>query len=296
MALNEKVAYLIVNADDYGYFGFVSRGILQAFRCGIVTATGIFANSAHFDKHVAWLADYPELDLGVHLNLTAGAPLTERMKGKLAHCGEQFPGKYAVAKAVLNGSISLEDIAQEWRAQIDRCLAQGLQLRFLNSHEHIHMLPPLFRLVQALASEYAISHVRFATPEVPRSAAPGAMIRDAAMLLMGAYDHRRRLAPAAEFIGMGMSGRLDLGYLERKLAMLKPGRIYELMCHPGLKHNGEVLDGRLLRYHDWSGELASLTDPAVREALRRNGVRLVGYRHVDIADGRLLIRDGGVSQ
>ena len=132
MASSERLAYLIVNADDYGYFGFVSKGILQAFRCGIVTATGIFANSAHFDEHVAWLADYPELDLGVHLNLTAGAPLTDCMKCKFAHCRERFPGKYAIAKAVLTGSLSPEDIAQEWRAQIDRPVIPGPLVFLIN--------------------------------------------------------------------------------------------------------------------------------------------------------------------
>ena len=37
-------ACLIVNADDYGYFDCVSKGILESASRGIVTATGVFAN------------------------------------------------------------------------------------------------------------------------------------------------------------------------------------------------------------------------------------------------------------
>jgi predicted glycoside hydrolase/deacetylase ChbG (UPF0249 family) len=47
MSPPEQRAYLIVNADDYGIFRCVSKGILEAASHGIVTATGVFANMAH---------------------------------------------------------------------------------------------------------------------------------------------------------------------------------------------------------------------------------------------------------
>lgn len=34
-------AYLIINADDYGYFKGVSQGILECVRQGTVTATAV---------------------------------------------------------------------------------------------------------------------------------------------------------------------------------------------------------------------------------------------------------------
>lgn len=36
---------LIINADDYGYFTCVNRGILAAAKAGAITATGVLANS-----------------------------------------------------------------------------------------------------------------------------------------------------------------------------------------------------------------------------------------------------------
>jgi len=63
-----------------------------------------------------------------------------------------------------------------------------------------------------------------------------------------------------------------------------------LMCHPGEFDAQEVSDSRLVRYHDWQGELSALTSPAVRELLYRHGVRLIGYRHLDVRDDRLVVQ------
>ena len=64
------------------------------------------------------------------------------------------------------------------------------------------------------------------------------------------------------------------------------------MCHPGQFDAQEVSDPRLRRYHDWEGELRTLTSPAVRELLQRHGVRLIGYRHLVVSDDRLVARTG----
>ena len=62
------------------------------------------------------------------------------------------------------------------------------------------------------------------------------------------------------------------------------------MCHPGSPDAQEVSDPRLLAYHDWQGELATLTNPAARTLLDGRGVRLIGYRHLELCDGRLSAR------
>ena len=96
-------AYLIVNADDYGYFRCVSRGILKAAAHGIVTATGVFANATPFAEHAAWLREYDTLDVGVHLNLTEGMPLTTELQSRLARWSGRFPRKFAMASAIVTG-------------------------------------------------------------------------------------------------------------------------------------------------------------------------------------------------
>jgi hypothetical protein len=89
---------LIVNADDFAYYDCVSQGILRLARAGIVTATGIMANSSHFHSHAVWLQDCENLDVGVHLNLTAGEALSLPMRKEMGRQGGRLPGKYGVCR------------------------------------------------------------------------------------------------------------------------------------------------------------------------------------------------------
>ena len=283
-------ACLIVNADDFGYFACVSKGILHSAANGIVTATGVFATSPDLQEHAAWLRDCDALDAGVHLNLTDGNPLTGDMRKALSRWSGRFPGKFSVAMAVTTGAIGIEDVRREWRAQIERCLENGLRVRFLNSHEHVHMLPSLFPVASELAGEYDIPHVRFPTSGFAWGLSGGSFLRSAIMKTLGTINRRRLVTPAARFLGMETSGKLDLAYFERNIPQLGAGRVYELMCHPGQFDAQEVSDPRLRRYHDWEGELRTLTSSAVRELLQRYRVRLIGYRHVEVRDDRLVAR------
>ncbi len=290
MAPRSEGAYLIVNADDYGYFRCVSKGILKAATQGIVTATGVLSNAADFAEHAARLRDCEALDVGVHLNLTDGAPLTTELRNRLSRWSGRFPGKFAMVGAILSRTVRTEDVSREWRAQIERCLDHGLHVRFLNSHEHLHMLPSLFAVTRALAKDYEIRHIRFPTSQLMGSSSNGSLFRGAVIKALEMLNGRHARTPRARFLGLETSGKLDLPHLQRSLSRLAAGEIYELMCHPGEFDAREVTDARLPRYHDWEGELATLTSPAARELLHRRGIRLIGYRHLEIRGERLVVR------
>lgn len=273
-------ALMIVNADDYGYFDAVSRGILDAHVRGIVSATGIMATGESFDTQVARLSAYPGLDYGVHLNITYGVPLSKQMSDALKHVGAVFPDKFTMGWNLLSGKVSLRAVEAEWRAQIERCLATGLQMHFLNSHEHIHMIPSLYRLVLALAREYGIPHVRLSMPERLRIWSFGGLARAGILTGLGFVNKKGGTMPEITFLGLDVSGRLGQDYFKWLLPHLRPGRVYELMCHPGYSAHSETQDRRLLNYHDWEGEHALLIHHETRELLSQHGIRLVGYRHL----------------
>jgi chitin disaccharide deacetylase len=274
--------YLIVNADDYGYFPCVSRGILAAARQGAVTATGILANAPFLDEQLGWLRSAPSLDVGVHLNLTRGTPITDGMRHRLRRSRGQFVRKEQMAAALLTGQLTVADVRAEWQSQIEACLAHGLRPQFLNSHEHVHMLPPLFRLIHELARQYAIEHVRYPSAEIPQRCTAGAIVRNLTIGGLGWLNRRRRCHGAILCLGVGPSGRLSFDYLQRLVARLKPGRVYELMCHPGFYDAAEISDSRLRSYHDWEQELAVLTSDDTHGLFANRRVRCVGYRDFSI--------------
>ncbi len=278
MTVREPI-HLIINADDYGYFPCISQGILEAASSGAVTATGILANSADLKTQLEWLDSVEGLDLGVHLNLTFRQPLTATMAEKLAHWNGCFPSAYSMSWMLLTGKISVQEVRIEWRAQIEAC--QRKDLLFLNSHEHIHMLPLLFPLTLELAREYNIPHVRLTQAEWLAPFGVSALVRNTLMQAMQAVNRPRLKVQSPIFLGLSQSGKLDFNYLETIFSKLKPGKNYELMCHPGRFNANEISDTRLKSYHDWDGELALLQSPKVHALYEKFGIRLSHYQNLN---------------
>lgn len=275
MTVREPI-HLIINADDYGYYPCISQGILEAVNSGAVTATGIMANSPDLKMQLEWLNSVEDLDLGVHLNLTFRQPLTATMAEKLAHWNGSFPSAYLMSAMLLTGKISIQDVRIEWSAQIEAC--QGKKLQFLNSHEHIHMLPILFPLLLELAKEYAIPHIRLTQAEWLTPFGVSALLRNTLMQAMQAINQPRLNIKTPIFLGLSRSGKLDFNYLEIIFSRLKPGKSYELMCHPGQFNASEISDPRLMSYHDWASELALLQSPELHALYEKFGIRLSHYQ------------------
>jgi predicted glycoside hydrolase/deacetylase ChbG (UPF0249 family) len=270
------VIRMIVNADDFGYFDNVSRGILEAAEQGVVTATGVMANGPALPRWIERLRNTPGLSVGVHLNATLGVPLTAAMRAAVAPHGGSFPGKGVLVASVLRGAIPAQVVLDEWRAQLDHCRNAGLKLDFLNSHEHMHMLPLLHARVRALAAEFGIPNVRAPHPEWSPGTGLGGAVRSA---LFGAMQLATPAGAESEpvLIGVAKSGKLDIEYCQWRFARLREGGVYELMCHPGRDDAEARRDPKLADYHDWEGELATITGTAFRSLLEARQIRLVSY-------------------
>src|SRR2546426_12844846 len=97
---------LIVNADDFGWSEGVNRGIVEAYRNGIVTSTTVLANGAAFDGAVRLARQERRLGGGGHLNLSDGAPLLPRWEvPSLVNEQGQFSGG---AVRVVGGKVGRE--------------------------------------------------------------------------------------------------------------------------------------------------------------------------------------------
>jgi predicted glycoside hydrolase/deacetylase ChbG (UPF0249 family) len=263
---------LIVNADDFGFFDGVSRGILKAARTGTVTATGVLSNGPALDRWVGPLRECASLDVGVHLNATLGTPLTDALVNRSG----RLPSKGTLTRSLFAHRRTAAAVAVEWRAQIEKSLALGIEVRFLNSHEHVHMLPMLFPIVSSLALEFGIRHVRYSRPDRRIRFEPASLLRSAALGLLCTLT--RPLPGTPRLLGVSSSGRLTWSIVERLLSSLQIGSTYELMCHPGHVDQAAARDPKLSAYHDWQGELETLLSPMLREELAKRSIQLVGYR------------------
>eukprot|EP00729_Bicosta_minor_P025683 gene25683-24663_t len=121
-----KTPTLLFTADDLGITMARSRGILHAIQHGLVNRTSIMANGHAAAEAVELFRAHGQLHtVGLHLNLTEGAPLSPPLtirsllqEQNMTMQQPTFKGKGAYHRGCTEGSIVADDIAAEAKAQI----------------------------------------------------------------------------------------------------------------------------------------------------------------------------------
>jgi hopanoid biosynthesis associated protein HpnK len=281
--------WLIVNADDLGISRGVNAGIVEAHHEGIVTAASLMPNLPAAEDALSRVADYPSLDLGLHLTLTAGRPLSpaESVPALVDGEGRFYPLNRLLARLSL-GRVPRDQIRREVHAQLEWVLARESRPTHIDSHHHVHLHPAVADTVLALAQETGVAWVRRPVegiePALRAAGPPVNLPRAAAISLLAARLSRpfarRRLRCATVFRGIGLGFGYSRAALARTLFRLPPG-LTELMTHPG-RVDSELSDLDLLTT-EREAELRALTSPKARAALSRWGVRLTTFR--EASDG-----------
>jgi hypothetical protein len=243
---------LIVNADDFGLTGGVSRGILAAGREGIVTSTTLMVNRA-VDPALLESLEASGLGVGLHVNLTLGSPVSG--PGRVPSLVDA-DGRFVRDPRAVADRVRPEEARMEIGNQIDAFRqAMGRFPTHLDSHHHIGRLEPLLDLMLFFAGALKVP-VRTQDPEARRAA------------------RRRGLRTPDHFAGE--SGPDAYWTAERVLEQLQalPPGISEFMTHPGY-FDEDLAYSRYGRQRDV--ELDGLTDPRVRQAIVHEGIELIHF-------------------
>jgi predicted glycoside hydrolase/deacetylase ChbG (UPF0249 family) len=247
------VRRLIVNADDFGLTPGVSRGILHAHREGLVTSTTVLASLPAQPEIDAEAMGCPGLGLGLHVNLTWGAPVSP--PGTVPSLVDA-EGRLGRDLAVLQARARPDDVRREADAQIEAFSRRfGRPPTHLDSHHHVHRLPGVMD---------AIVDVALAARLPLRSQDPG--FRDGL---------RRRGIPTSDhFVGDAQAEPYwTTARLLDQLATLSIG-VTELMCHPG-RFDDDLAYSRYGRQREV--ELAALCDAEARATVVRLDIRLCHF-------------------
>jgi predicted glycoside hydrolase/deacetylase ChbG (UPF0249 family) len=270
---------LIVNADDYGLTEGVCRAILRANREGIVTSTSVLALASAFRRGAPWLAEQPDLGIGVHLALVGEDPplltaseipsLLDR-RGRLAPSWPSFLGR------AVRGRIDRDEMVAEMSAQVEAVasVVGAERLTHLDTHQHLHLWPGVGRVVVSLACRFGIPAVRTgrSTARSPRAWGVNHLA-----VRFGRNADAHGLRSTEAFAGIDEAGSMTdarlLVTLER-LSAIGPASA-EIGVHPG-----EPDDQELSRYrwgYRWGEELEALISPGVRQAVERSGFVLGSF-------------------
>jgi len=278
---------LIINADDFGLSSGANRGIIKAWREGILTSASLMVGEKAFPEAVALARANPGLQVGLHLTLVQGRAVLE-------HDGEpsitDLQGNFT-DDAVLAGMRYFflkplrSRLYREIEGQIVKFRDTGIPLSHIDGHLNIHMHPVVFDILLELMPRHGITSFRLSRERL------GVDLRLAPRRHLGkavdAFIFSRladRCRPGLERLGIGYavevkgllnSGRMTEDYLMNSLELLQDG-ITEIYFHPGC-HPDDELRGRMPDYcHE--EELTALTSFRVKEKVRGLGIRLQNYR------------------
>lgn len=276
---------LIVNADDYGLTEGISRGILRAHREGIVTSTSVLAVGPAYPKVAHLLADHPDLGVGAHLAAVGEDPpllgrgevpsLFDR-RGRLYETWTAFLRRAAV------GAIDIEDVRREFTAQLEVLQELGVALTHLDAHQHLHLWPPVCRVVLDLACRYRIPAIR--VPRFRPTSVAGVGVTVLGHRLARCADGAGLRHPA-DAVGIEVAGHLTPERLRRLIGrMASRGRpSVELAVHPG-----EADDPDRVRYrwgYHWPEELHALLGEPARRTAEGFGFTLGTYADLPAVTG-----------
>lgn len=266
---------LIVNADDFGLTSGVNAGIVEAFERGILRSTTLMANGPAFDDAARLARQSTGLDVGCHLVLIGGRPLTEP--------ASRFPDSAAGLVARLFGRYSVDWIEREFAAQIEKVASAGVHPTHLDTHKHTHLAPPVLEAMVRVASRFGICWIRRPF-DLPLTAArkggswKARIVARAVRPIGKRFEKKVRAAgcnASGAFAGFQMTGRFRSSQLAALIHALPDG-LTEFMCHPGYCDDElQALPTRLTDSREQ--ELRALTSGQVIEAVREAGVELTSF-------------------
>lgn len=238
---------LIVNADDYGWTENAVRATVACFENGIITNTTAMVTMPYFEAAYELAKKIGFADrIGLHLNLSAGMPLTDGIKRSPLFCDKEGVFNSNIRKNRLYRfwlpSSVKRLIADEIRAQMKKFISFGLTEKHYDSHGQVCVYWPILPIALQCAKEFGFRSTRM-------------------FINLSANPHSQHLSIARktyirhidnEILRSGLKKTTHLGLswdLPKQLGCLPTNSVIELMVHPQyrddelrMSDNGVLMD------------------------------------------------------
>lgn len=304
---------VVLHGDDLGLNRAVTDGILRGFAEGLLTSTSLVANAPDASRAMdGWkrleadraagslpsgaarqsLGDpRRRFDLGIHLNLTQGRPLTgPAYPVELLDREGRFPEPGSLLwRLFRHGRSVLAGVKEELRRQAQFVLDHGVQPTHINGHQYVEMMPGVAELVPELLAEYQIGVSRVASEPrlwqstlVRRFSPKRFAIGQVKRAFAGRFRRRLgklRIASPAAFFGTVHAGCIDLELIRVFLRPPASGEVVEIGLHPAEAAAPPADDALADGWHDplatrRPAELRLLLSADLRQYLGTCGYRL----------------------
>jgi predicted glycoside hydrolase/deacetylase ChbG (UPF0249 family) len=154
---------LILTADDCGVSEGINNATVDLYQRGYITSASVMSNFPAYQHAVELFRAHPNLEIGAHLVLTDGKPVTDDIPDycPIINSHRTFHNKYYVFSRLLFPSDeTVVWIRHELDAQLRRFTEAGIQPQHITTHHHFHTIPALRKIIYELASHYKVKWVR----------------------------------------------------------------------------------------------------------------------------------------
>ncbi len=266
-----QVNAVILNADDLGASPAVNAAIRRAHTDGVLTAASLMVAEPALDEAVALARELPSLDVGLHVALSCGRPISSPAEvPALVGPDGRFPNDPARCgiRAFFSPAVRAQ-VRREVRAQFAAYEATGLPCAHVDGHQHLHLHPVIWDAVVRECARLGVRWIRVPHEEFRPWSFGRAGARRAEWLYFRALRPRclrsaRRagLRVADRVCGHLESGRMAPEYVLDLLGRLGPG-VSEVYFHPGAAADDV--------------DLRALLDRRVRARIDELDLRLAGF-------------------
>lgn len=157
----DSATYLMIRTDDVGMSHSVNMGVTKLLDTGYPVSVSVMFACPWYQEAVSLLKKYDNASVGIHLTLNSEwehyrwGPVTgrEAVPSLVDENGYFFHS----SSTLYENNPNPEELEKELRAQIERALASGLQIDYVDYHMGTAMGNPMFRdITEKLAGEYKL--------------------------------------------------------------------------------------------------------------------------------------------
>ena len=250
-------------ADDYGISSFSNTRIEECLKKGVLNKISVLPNGdvSYFNERLLG----ENVKLSLHLNLIEGYPLSKKEDVSLLVSDKGFFKHSFIGLFFLslfgNRRLLEKQLYNEIKAQIDfwkNKMGEHTPI-LIDSHQHTHMIPLIFRTLMRIIKEENISveYIRIpAEPILPfikstslyLTFSPVGLVKQWLLKFLN-FVNQKELKKAniksAAFMGILFSGRLTEDKINKLLPYYKKqNENIEIAFHPGyLEREGPLIDG-----------------------------------------------------
>jgi predicted glycoside hydrolase/deacetylase ChbG (UPF0249 family) len=190
----------------------------------------------------------------------------------------------------MRGTITADQVAREFRAQVERVAREGIQITHFDTHKHSHTHPKVMEALAQVAGEFGVKSIRNPFETVfgagRSSHSRWTYLKQSALsagIAPAAIEFRRLaerygLKTPDRFFGVKVTGLLDSTAIRSMMESLGEGTA-ELMCHPGI-FDDDLKNAHTRLKQQRERELEAVGDSTLRASAQELGIELISYREL----------------